>query len=281
MLDTLGSYIIGGIVVIMMTAIIFNMQDSARDTMFNEISQISLAEMSQTMEREMTNIGYRVRDPQKVVSLTYRSITFLSDFDNNGEVDTISYAMQRTRSGPVVSRTISRPGQAPLNWTTRGSMVLFTGYDENGNVTFDATRVRAVEASMLTSNVLYDKLNAAAGTVSTTTGESVSTSVEETNLVVNHTQLLNTAVDCTAGAYWHKTIYPKNITVEQPQLAEFTEGGNPVVTDPGNGGGTVTPPTDGGGTVTPPVDPVIIPPKNKNDPCPCGSGLKYRDCHGK
>ena len=28
-------------------------------------------------------------------------------------------------------------------------------------------------------------------------------------------------------------------------------------------------------------DDVIIPPHSRNDPCPCGSGKKYKYCHGK
>lgn len=25
----------------------------------------------------------------------------------------------------------------------------------------------------------------------------------------------------------------------------------------------------------------VIPPASRNSPCPCGSGLKYKQCHGK
>ena len=322
MLDTMGSYIIGGIVLVIMTAVILNMQDSSRQAVFNEISQFSLAEMSQTMEREMTNMGYRVEDGQKIVSMSYRSISFLSDHDNDGAVDTISYTMQRTRSGPVITRVIARPGEKPLRWTTRGSMVLFTGYDENGAVTFDPARIRAVEASMLTSNILYDRYSALTSTSSGTTASGTSlegtvTTAEE-NLVVNHNTLLTTAVDCQAGAYWHKVIYPRNLTVEAPQIGGADEdwaGGTATgdtdtgstgtgITDPTGGDtgsgdtgtgdagdtgggdtGTTDPgDTDSGGTITPPGgggEGEIGPPKNKNDPCPCGSGLRYKDCHGK
>lgn len=308
MLDSIGSYIVGGIALVMMAVIILNLQEDARDTMMNEISQLSLAEMSQTMEREMTNMGYRAGDAQKIVRMSYREITFLSDYDNNGVVDTISYTMNRTRSGPEVTRSIRRPGRAPMNWTTRGSMVIFTGYDQNGNPTTNAALVRAVEASMLTSNVLYDKLAAyESNSVGSTSGSSstgVSGTVQSTDMLTNHATLLTTAVDCKAGAYWHKTIYPKNLTLVAPQLAGVTEENtgtgqssgttNPGTTDPGttNPGttdpGTTDPGTTDpgtGGTVTPPdngsTNPVIVPPSNKNSPCPCGSGLKYKDCHGK
>lgn len=308
MLDSIGSYIIGGIVLVMMAVIILNLQDGARDAVMNEISQLSLAEMSQTMEREMTNMGYRAGDGQKIVRLSYREITFLSDYDNNGVVDTISYTMNRTRSGPVVTRSIRRPGRAPMNWTTRGSMVVFTGYDQNGSPTTDPALVRAIEASMLTSNVLYEKLSDyesnTAGTVSGTSSTGVTGTAASSDVLSNHASLLTAAVDCKAGAYWHKTIYPRNLVLVAPQLAGVVEenagtGSSTGTTNPGNTDpGTTTPgTTDPGstnpgntdpgsaGTVTPPnsgsTNPVIVPPSNKNSPCPCGSGLKYRDCHGK
>ncbi|MBR9977442.1 MAG: hypothetical protein KFH87_05085 [Bacteroidetes bacterium] len=267
MLDTLGSYIIGGIVLMMMMGLIFGLQDTARDAVMNEISQLSLAEMSQIMERELNNMGYRVPDDQKIISITHRSITFLSDYDNNGIVDTLFYEMQRTASGPVVTRRLSRPGQVPLEWSTRGSMVLFTAYDEQNNVTFDPATVRSVEASMLTSNVLYN--NMSTNTNASSSEDAGSLEEENATLIVNHQQLLAVAVDCQAGAYWHKRLYPRNLTVEAPQLADSFpgEGGNqqdPGTGDPGTGDpGTGDPGTGDPGTGDPgtgdPEEPVIVP----------------------
>jgi hypothetical protein len=28
-------------------------------------------------------------------------------------------------------------------------------------------------------------------------------------------------------------------------------------------------------------EPAVIPPRSRNDPCPCGSGRKYKHCHGR
>ncbi len=298
MLDLLGSYIIGGLVLILMGAMLLGFQDTTRDALMNEISQISLAERSQTMERELTNMGYRVPGNDKIVSLSNQGITFLSDFDNNGEVDTISYVMNEVNGGPVITRTISRSGASDLTWTTRGSMVLFTGYDENGSVTFNPTDIRAIEASMLTSNLLFEKIQD--GTTLTSAGTANRTT--KTTLAIDQSTLLTTAVDCETGAYWHKVLYPRNLTVEPPvlEIAEATTGsssisageGSTTTTDPGNTGSATTTTTNPGTTATDPgptaTDPgttdtgetVIVPPSNKNNPCPCGSGLSYRNCHG-
>ncbi|HOJ03416.1 MAG TPA: SEC-C domain-containing protein [Bacteroidota bacterium] len=303
-LDIIGSYIIGGIVLVLMAAVLLNLNDTTNQSVMNEMTQVTMAEMSQTMEKELSNIGYRVPDAQKVLSIDYRSIRFLSDYDNNGVVDTITYRMDRTRSGPRLTRTLSVPGQAARSWTSRGSIALFTAYDANGNPTTTPSAVRAIEASVLTSNVLYDRLGNYASTSSSSSQQSVT---------VNQTALLEEAVDCESGAYWHKTLYPKNLATVAPIIAESgtpgsgggtggstggssggtTGGGTGGTTDPGTGGSTggdtgggtdpgsggVTDPGSGTGTVTPPSGGTTTP--GPNDPCWCGSGKKYKQCHGK
>ncbi|MCB2205806.1 SEC-C domain-containing protein [bacterium] len=302
-LDLLGSYIIGGIVIILMGAVILNFQEGAQQATLNEISQVTMAEMSQTMEKELVNLGYRVPG-NKIVSIDYRSITFLSDYDNDGTVDTISYMMGKGASGPVITRRIATPGQRPMEWTTRGSMVLFSGYDSTGTQTSVASRVRAVEASMLTSNVLFEKISDANAQTSTL----LSGDLDGKQLTVSHDRLLTTAVDCEAGAYWHKVIYPRNLGTVAPQIAGATpssstgsstdegdtdDGGYTYpgdtgdtgdTGDAGDTGGTVDAGDTGGSEddsdILPTKDP-CDPPPGKNDPCCCGSGLKYKQCCGK
>ncbi len=310
-LDLIGSYIIGGIVLVLMTGVIINFQEGAQQATLNEISQVSMAQMSQTMDKEINNLGYRVPG-QKIVSLNFRSISFLSDYDNNGVVDTISYTMGILKSGPVVTRRIATPGQRPLSWTTRGAMLLFSGYDSTGAVTTDPARIRGIEASMLTSNVLFENLNRVTGSNSTLTALDGQTS----QLTVSHEKILATAVDCQAGAYWHKVMYPRNLGTIAPQIAgTFPTTGNtggtgstdtggtdpgdtgstdPGDTDPGDTdpggtdpGGTdpgdtdpgITDPGDNGG-ITPPSNDPCDPPPGANDPCCCGSGKKYKNCCG-
>jgi hypothetical protein len=261
-----------------------------------------MAQMSQTMDKEINNLGYRVPGKQKVMELSYRSITFLSDYDNDGVIDTISYSMSKSRGGPITTRRIATPGERPLTWSSQGSMVLFSGFDSTGTLTTDPTRIRGIEASMLTSNVLYEKLNTLTSTVATSL-----TSFEDNSgqLTVSHEALLATAVDCQAGAYWHKVMYPKNLGTVAPQIAaiktEDLGGASTIITNPGTSdpvdpidpvdpvdpndpvdpADPVDPGDTGGGTTItpPPADPCDPPPGN-NDPCCCGSGLQYKKCCG-
>jgi hypothetical protein len=211
MLDTMGSFIIGGVVLLMLGGLMISMQDTTTHAVMNEISQVSLAEMSQTLERDMNNLGYRVSSMQKVLSISYRSIVFLTDTDNNGSVDTISYQLNRTTLGPEITRRIGRPGSTPQSWTSKGSMVFFTAYDSTGTLTTVATKVRAIETSMLTANTTASESDVAnSRSVSMTTGVNGTTNL-------NQTEMLRANMDCETGAYWHKTIYPKNLAAVLPQ----------------------------------------------------------------
>ena len=211
MLDTMGSFIIGGVVLLMLGALMISMQDSTTHAVMNEISQVSLAEMSQTLERDMNNMGYRVTSSQKILSISYRSIVFLTDTDNNGSVDTISYHLNRSTLGPEITRRIGRPGSEAQTWTTRGSMIFFTGYDSTGTMTTIASKVRSVVSSMLTANSTASESDVANSRALTmTTGANGTTTV-------NQTELLRSNIDCETGAFWQKTMYPKNLAVATPE----------------------------------------------------------------
>lgn len=316
-LDLLGSYIIGGLVLILMTAVILNFQEGTNETLLNEISQVSLAQMSQTMDKEINNLGYRVSGPEKVLSVDYRSIAFLSDIDNNGVVDTISYRMDRTKNGPVVTRRISSPDLGARSWTTRGAMVLFSAFDSTGAQTTDPSLVRAVEASMLTSNVLYERIGSLTAVSGTSTGSEGVGGAGTKALQVSHEQLLATAIDVQAGAYWHKTIYPRNLSTVPPQIAgaapptgsegsagsgstvgspsTVTTGGTEIAESGGMTSGSESGGTQAGGSsatagsssgntsgeIDLPGSQTGDETPAPNDPCPCGSGKKYKQCCGK
>ncbi len=209
MLDTIGSFLIGSLVLLMMVGVMLNLQSSTSETVMNEISQVTMAEMSQMMDREMNNLGYRVRFGKKLVDLKFDQIVFRSDFDNNGAVDTILYRMEMSADGPAIVRTITQPGKAPVSWRSNGSLVLFTGYDSTGNVTSDPDLMRGIESTMLTSNVLYSDETAPIEAV-------VLTGVDKKTqqLVTTQDQLLAESIDCNAGAYYHKIVYPENLSLE-------------------------------------------------------------------
>jgi preprotein translocase subunit SecA len=70
---------------------------------------------------------------------------------------------------------------------------------------------------------------------------------------------------------------PPQITLNQPRAASPLEGlGQPA----GGEGGPPMPPRTGGDDATPRTVRRDEPKVGRNDPCPCGSGKKYKKCHG-
>jgi hypothetical protein len=73
-LDIIGSYIIGGLVLVLMTGVIINFQEGAQQSTLNEISQVSMAQMTQTMDRSITSaIASRAR--KSCLSITSQSLS--------------------------------------------------------------------------------------------------------------------------------------------------------------------------------------------------------------
>ena len=204
LLDIAGSYLIGGLVLLMLVGVMLHLQGRAQDTVMAELSQVSMAEMSQTFDRELHNLGYRVEKGRKITGIQFDKLTFLTDYDNNGSIDTLTYSMQRTAQGPQITRTVSTPGKAKRNWTARGSLMLFTGYDSLGAATTDLAAIRGIETTMLTSNVLFSRNQALAESFAA-----------NKTMVLSQDQLIAEAMDCEAGAYYHKVIYPRNLGYKQ------------------------------------------------------------------
>jgi hypothetical protein len=207
LLDTLGSYFIGGLVLLMLVGVMLHLQGRTHDTVLAEISQVTMAEMSQTFDREINNLGYRVEKGRKIRGFQYDRMTFLSDYDNNGSIDTLTYSMLRTPNGPQITRTVSTPGRGSRSWTARGSLMLFTAYDSTGTATTNLEAIRGIETTMLTSNVLFSNTQnlQLEGAVSTATAD------PSQIVVLSHDKLIQEAVDCEAGAYYHKVVYPRNL----------------------------------------------------------------------
>jgi len=203
LLDTIGSYFIGGMVLLMLVGVTLYLQGRTSDTVLAEISQVTMAEMSQTFDREINNMGYRVEKGRKITGFRSDSLVFLSDFNNDGSVDTIRYQMHRTASGPRIVRTVSSPGRAPRSWSARGSLILFTAYDSVGTSTTDLAAIRGIETTMLTSNVLFSResnLDVKTASASMMTAQ------------LSQDQLIAESVDCQTGAYYHKVVYPRNLS---------------------------------------------------------------------
>jgi preprotein translocase subunit SecA len=72
---------------------------------------------------------------------------------------------------------------------------------------------------------------------------------------------------------------PQQITMNQPRAASVLDGLASEARGAGEGGPPM-PPRRGGDDATPKTVRRDEPKVGRNDPCPCGSGKKYKKCHG-
>jgi hypothetical protein len=185
-LDIIGSYVIGGIVIISLTAVMLNLQGETSDTVMNELAQTTVADIGQQMERDLNRIGYRVSGGQKILRLTSTSIRFLTDLDNDGVVDTVEYFMSKSTQGIQLMRSQGTPGQQSIQWSMGAAVVEFTGTDSLGNTVSDIAAVRAVTMQLATVNPTKE--------------------VKQLNI-----QKQMQECGSEVGAYWHKRVLPPNL----------------------------------------------------------------------
>ncbi len=184
-LDLLGSFVIGGIVLLMLSVIALNLQDETRDTVLNEIAQTTVADLGLQIERDLNRIGYRVPGSTKITKLTSSAISFLSDLDNNGVVDTVEYFMSKSSAGIQLIRRQVTPGQKPVQWSMGTAILQLAGTDSLGNAVTNLSLVRGVAMWLST----IDPTKAVQDT-------SINKQMQECGSEV--------------GAFWHKRVLPPN-----------------------------------------------------------------------
>jgi hypothetical protein len=179
MVDVIGSTIIGGIVLLMILALNSNMENTAGVQTMNICTQQDLTTLVGMIEYDFAKMGYRVSDSLKICFADTSSITFKTDIDNNGVVDSISYSLastlNTTTENPrdrILYRTLNNGTPMAINLGDTRFRLWY--YDSLGNITTWRSKMRAVRLALnLESTSAWD-------TVYT-------------------------------GVYWERTIKPKNL----------------------------------------------------------------------
>lgn len=105
-LDIIGSYAIGGLVLLMILGMVYFFNSRQQDTMFSQMDQNSIMEIGNIIEDDFTKIGYGMvsSDGDKYLSTDSTSIVFRGDLDNNGIIDTVSYSLVKNNSKEYLQR---------------------------------------------------------------------------------------------------------------------------------------------------------------------------------
>ena len=99
LLDTIFSMVIGGIVVILIQALLLSMRMTSGTQAMNTDTQTNLASVTDIIENDFRKIGYRITSPADS-SIRYADtgkIIISGDIDNNGTVDSVRYYLGSVR----------------------------------------------------------------------------------------------------------------------------------------------------------------------------------------
>jgi hypothetical protein len=161
MLDLVGSYIIGGLVVAGIVGLILYFSSKGQETAFNEIAQRSASEVGAIIENDFKKLGYRVETGNKIISIDSSSINFRSDLNNDGVVDTVTYS-RVVNNGKVNLRRRVSIG-ANKEWVFPVKSFTIKGHNPAGSVTYTINDVKSISFEMVLEEISINNQATAVG----------------------------------------------------------------------------------------------------------------------
>ena len=152
-LDIIGSYLIGGIVVLGLVGVMFLFNSKAQETKLSEIAQYSSEQMGDIIEYDFNKLGYGVTG-NKIVSITDSSITFLADLENNQTVDSITYSTTRENNILYLLRRVVE-GAQNRQWIEPVKSFNIAGIDTAGNDTYTVSNIKGIDVKILITKEGY------------------------------------------------------------------------------------------------------------------------------
>lgn len=153
-LDLTGSFIIGGIVLLGLLGLYMLVSNESHKTVSNEFAQGTLTELGQSIDYDFEKLGYRVSSTTKITSIDSISITFLSDINNDGVIDSIKYCNPVVGSDTLFS-TMERKATYPANskpWKLKVKKFFIAGLDSNGDTTYTYSQIKSILVQILLDN---------------------------------------------------------------------------------------------------------------------------------
>ena len=152
-LDTTGSFIVGGIVMFTLMAVFFRFTSSSQDAIINEFTQSSVTNVAEVIDYDFSKIGYRIAAGNKIISIDSLSISFLADLDNNGTPDSVSYYTKSVSSSLKMVRRSSE--NSIKEWEVTIDDFNIQAFDSTGTATFTIPNIRSVQVGLLLNNNVF------------------------------------------------------------------------------------------------------------------------------
>ena len=154
LLDIVGSTIIGGIILLLLLTYNANVSDASISQTTSNIVQSNLNSIASVLDYDFKKIGFGVTDSIKIIGADTSYISFLSDMDNNGKIDTITYFVSNTNalsSTPnprdrFLFRTVNT--QPPSSSSLGVTVFRLVYYDKHGNVTTNLASIKSFKVEL-------------------------------------------------------------------------------------------------------------------------------------
>lgn len=175
MLDTLGSIAIGGLVVLILITVTLQFTERTSNTRVSEITNFTINETGQIIERDFSKLGYRTDGNPPIVSFDSTHISFFGDLENDGEPENIIYSLKKSKNETLLIREVlTDEGVKISDWSTPIKELIIICYDKNNKITKEPNLVKSIEFSFTLTS-------------------------KETDATTD------------IGAYWNKRMFPRNL----------------------------------------------------------------------
>lgn len=142
-LDLVGSYMIGGLVLLGIVGMIFYFSSVSQQAQLSQVAQKSIAEAGSVIEYDFNKLGYRVESGNKISGLSDSTISFRSDLNNDGTIDSISYKLVTVSGKKYLRRFVSNIANG--TWDMACQSLFITPRDSSGSSTIVLNRIRSIE----------------------------------------------------------------------------------------------------------------------------------------
>lgn len=163
MLDLIGATLISAFITLMLMTVNNNLSTTASQQYMNTNTQQNMVALTEVFQYDFKNMGYRVTDSIKIRVSEPTYMSFRTDFDNNGTVDSITYYLGTTSELTSTENPDDKPLYRKVNSNTAVlnnwgiTSLRFRYYDSLGVETSFKSKIRSFKVTVSTmSSVKYD-----------------------------------------------------------------------------------------------------------------------------
>lgn len=146
MLDIAGSYIVGGIILLAVVGLTLHFSSVAQNTKLSEISHRTLTDVGEIIDHDVSKLGYRIESGDKIISINENSLIFVSDYDNNSIIDTISYIETELKDQKYLTRKVANSSSS--EWKMEIGNLVIESFDSTGTLNYTKEFIKSIAVTV-------------------------------------------------------------------------------------------------------------------------------------